>query len=565
MERARPRAELGQRDGSGGVSRACDAPSASAARRWLAGGRPSQSGATAAGSSHSAQSCRPCVGGARAQPSMRVSTRASARCRALRARACPARSSAASRSTPAARASHDAMAAAGGSVPPPAERPPPLAATVSPALSGRPTAVGATLGSCDCARDVAATAPIADGSEFRSEAPPPDADFAACGGDAPGLVGLTAEPVAGGRTTGSSASVDMCRMRTARGDGWVARARPRVGPNSSKMTETAAIRTLAKMSQANILRRRGMLVRRAIASARPSAARAAPARAYQIASSQYAAAFDVPRPPVDREVCARRPSRVPRRVRRARVVRRARAHAAARRGRRAPRARRGGADRRRVRPRERPAAARGRAARRRAHRARDVVRARAGHRPARARARGRGRAARGRARGGAAHRQPGARLWQAGRRDRDRGGARGELRRARAQRRAARRRGRGRGRRARRPALVGCVSNFSNFLDLCRKALRNLELGVPVVRALALQHDAHTFRWTRLLQDALREAGGVDERMVAYASCGIAEQRRLMAACAGGSPPTSRARARSRAPSRSSCPRRLRRRAAPTP
>ena len=32
------------------------------------------------------------------------------------------------------------------------------------------------------------------------------------------------------------------------------------------------------------------------------------------------------------------------------------------------------------------------------------------------------------------------------------------------------------------------------------------------------------------------EAGGVDERMVAYASCGIAEQRRLMAACAGGSP-----------------------------
>ena len=66
------------------------------------------------------------------------------------------------------------------------------------------------------------------------------------------------------------------------------------------MTETAAIRTLAKMSQANILRR-GMLVRRAIASARPSAARAAPARAYQIASSQYAAAFDVPRPPVDRE------------------------------------------------------------------------------------------------------------------------------------------------------------------------------------------------------------------------------------------------------------------------
>jgi hypothetical protein len=80
------------------------------------------------------------------------------------------------------------------------------------------------------------------------------------------------------------------------------------------------------------------------------------------------------------------------------------------------------------------------------------------------------------------------------------------------------------------PAFVACVSNFSNFLDLSRKVLRNLELGVPVVVLSRANTAQHAYRWAADLARRL-DAHGVDAGMFSFLAATLAEQRRALGAC----------------------------------
>jgi len=83
----------------------------------------------------------------------------------------------------------------------------------------------------------------------------------------------------------------------------------------------------------------------------------------------------------------------------------------------------------------------------------------------------------------------------------------------------------------RRPIYVACVSNFSNFLDLSRKTLRSLEVGVPVIILGRSHTSQHVFRWTELLLKLAVEQHGMDAGMITYLNGSVEDLQRILHSC----------------------------------
>ena len=81
----------------------------------------------------------------------------------------------------------------------------------------------------------------------------------------------------------------------------------------------------------------------------------------------------------------------------------------------------------------------------------------------------------------------------------------------------------------RRVALVPCVSNFSHFLDMCRKTIRLIEIGVPAMVLSRTHTQQYCYRWAALLAQEL-QAEGVDPAYFSFCSATVEQQQRVMKA-----------------------------------
>lgn len=82
----------------------------------------------------------------------------------------------------------------------------------------------------------------------------------------------------------------------------------------------------------------------------------------------------------------------------------------------------------------------------------------------------------------------------------------------------------------RKPIYVSTVSNFTNFLDLFRKTIRSLELGIPCVVLGRSNTAQHSYRWTRLLVNLLEEEK-IDTGMITFLSCPLEDIRDILKSC----------------------------------